>query len=77
MTITYRCQYCGTQIGRLQDEIYHAEQLGFNHLTVEERRELIHYSSNGDVVVTAICEDCQEALERNPDYHQLTTSFIQ
>ncbi|HET7629487.1 MAG TPA: anti-sigma-F factor Fin family protein [Bacillales bacterium] len=76
MAITYQCRYCGTQIGQLQNEFYHAEQLGFNHLTVEERREMIHYNDNGEVLVKTVCEDCQEALERNPDYHQLK-SFIQ
>lgn len=76
MAITYSCRYCGTQIGQLQNEIYHAEALGFDHLTAEERREIIHYDDNGDVQVKTVCEDCQEALERNPDYHQLT-SFIQ
>ncbi|HEX7065157.1 MAG TPA: anti-sigma-F factor Fin family protein [Bacillales bacterium] len=76
MSITYRCRHCGTQIGQLQNEIYHAEQLGFHHLTAEERQEMISYDESGDVLVRTVCEDCQEALERNPDYHELL-SFIQ
>lgn len=76
MPIYYNCRHCGTQIGQLKDEIYRADQLGFNHLTAAERREMIHYDENGDVLVKTVCEDCQEALERNPEFHQFT-SFIQ
>lgn len=76
MAITYRCRHCGTQIGQLKEEIYHSQGLGFDHLTADERQEMIHYDENGDVLVQTVCEDCQEALERNPEYHGLT-SFIQ
>jgi hypothetical protein len=31
---------------------------------------MVSYDHAGDIHVTAICEDCQETLERNPDYHQ-------
>lgn len=76
MSIYYRCRHCGTQIGQLSDESYRTDELGFDHLTAAERQEMIHYDENGDVQVQAVCEDCQEALERNPEYHGLS-SFIQ
>ncbi|BAO93213.1 hypothetical protein Bateq7PJ16_0059 [Bacillus subtilis] len=52
------------------------DSLGFQHLTNEERNDMISYKENGDVHVLTICEDCQEALDRNPHYHEYHT-FIQ
>lgn len=54
----------------------YSESLGFHQLSDQERQEMISYNPNGDIHVKAICEDCQEALERNPDLHQHDT-FIQ
>jgi hypothetical protein len=31
---------------------------------------MISYQPNGDIHVKTICEDCQEALTRNPELHQ-------
>ena len=76
MDIFYRCRHCGTQVGHIKDSIFHTDQLGFNMLDSSERAELIEYNNNGHINVSTICEDCQEALERNPDLHQLDT-FIQ
>lgn len=76
MAVTYRCRHCGTQIGQLQADIYHSQRLGFDQLTAAERQDMIHYDNDGNVLVQTVCEDCQEALERNPAYHGLT-SFIQ
>lgn len=76
MAITYRCRYCGTQIGQLRQGIFHWHDLGFDQLSAAERHDMLSYDENGDVRVEAVCEDCQEALERNPEYHELH-SFIQ
>lgn len=76
MAILYRCRHCGTAVGQLEDSAVHSEQLGFHHLTNDERKEMIQYEQNGDITVKTICEDCQEALERNPEFHQWQT-FIQ
>ncbi|WP_070121546.1 anti-sigma-F factor Fin family protein [Bacillus marinisedimentorum] len=76
MAIKYFCRHCGTAIGSIERREVSSEQLGFDHLSNDERAEMIRYLSNGDVHVNTICEDCQETLERNPDYHQWHT-FIQ
>ncbi|TYR78309.1 anti-sigma-F factor Fin family protein [Priestia megaterium] len=76
MSIHYFCRHCSAKVGMIEETTHNTEQLGFHHLTSDERKEFIHYHSNGDLVVKTICEDCQEALERNPDYHQYET-FIQ
>ncbi|GGH88020.1 hypothetical protein JOD43_004136 [Pullulanibacillus pueri] len=76
MEIYYRCRHCGVQVGHLKNDVFDTNHLGFNQLNSTERTELIEYNSKGHINVSTICEDCQEALERNPDYHQFDT-FIQ
>ncbi|MDA7028379.1 anti-sigma-F factor Fin family protein [Bacillus sp. CLL-7-23] len=76
MALHYYCRHCGVKVGSLDHFYANSEQLGFHHLTAEERNDMISYKDNGDLHVMTICEDCQEALERNPDFHQYQ-SFIQ
>lgn len=76
MSLKYFCRHCGVMVGEVEQQKVHSERLGFNHLTEQERMEMIQYEPNGDIRVKTICEDCQEALERNPDLHQWDT-FIQ
>lgn len=76
MAIVYECRHCRQEIGRISQLEIDAKYLGFQMLSSEERIEMIHYESDGNVRVKIICEDCQEALERNPLYHQLD-DFIQ
>ncbi|MDQ0273097.1 anti-sigma-F factor Fin family protein [Cytobacillus purgationiresistens] len=70
MAIHYYCRHCDTKLGSIEEKSVHAEHLGFHKLNDEERQDMISYNSSGDMQVKAICEDCQESLERNPDYHQ-------
>jgi hypothetical protein len=76
MSINYICRHCSHNIGKLEQKLASSTQLGFDHLNDQERIEMISYETNGDMTVKTICEDCQEALQRNPEYHQLET-FIQ
>lgn len=70
MAIHYRCRHCGVEIGTIEDSAVNSEQLGFHLLNDEERQEMITYDYQGNLQVKAICEDCHESLQRNPDYHQ-------
>ncbi|WP_028390516.1 anti-sigma-F factor Fin family protein [Bacillus cihuensis] len=70
MALHYTCRHCGTKIGTLSETILHSEQLGLTQLNDEERQDMIAYDSVGNVHVKAICEDCHEALQKNPDLHQ-------
>ncbi|MCL7749269.1 anti-sigma-F factor Fin family protein [Halalkalibacter alkaliphilus] len=70
MTIHYQCRHCKTNLGAI-DQQMQSESLGFNHLTNDERTDMVSYHSNGDMHVNAICEDCHEALTRNPDLYEL------
>ncbi|KHD85027.1 anti-sigma-F factor Fin family protein [Heyndrickxia ginsengihumi] len=69
MAIHYYCRHCGTKIGRIDGGI-HAEKMGINLLSNEERQEMISYLPNGDIHIKAICDDCHEALERFPHFHE-------
>lgn len=63
-------------MGEVDKTLVDSKSLGFQFLNDEERIDMIQYDSSGNITVKSICEDCQEALERNPDYHSLN-SFIQ
>lgn len=69
MAFHYYCRHCSTKIGTLDADAIHISQLGFHMLTDKERQEMIHYDSSGDIIVKCICEDCQESLEKNPNYY--------
>ncbi len=76
VAIHYICRHCHQNIGTIDAVEVEEQKLGFQALTNEERLEMIEYDKNGDMKVKVICETCQEALERNPLFHQLD-SFIQ
>ncbi|MEQ6377527.1 anti-sigma-F factor Fin family protein [Bacillaceae bacterium S4-13-58] len=76
MAIIYQCRHCNQQLGSMDEEVVDTSTLGINSLSHEERKTMIQYKDNGDVHIQVICENCQEALDRNPDFHELDT-FIQ
>lgn len=76
MAIHYNCRHCGVNVGTIDSSSLHSESLGLQFLTNDERKDMIAYQSNGDITIKTICEDCQEALERNPEFHQYE-QFIQ
>ncbi len=76
MAIEYRCRHCGDQIGKINQTYVDLEQLGLHTLSNEERQEMVQYLSNGNIEIRAICEHCEEALSRNPQYYEMD-HFIQ
>ncbi|RSK25488.1 anti-sigma-F factor Fin family protein [Bacillus sp. HMF5848] len=76
MSIHYHCRHCGYHVGSIDNQTVQATNLGFHLLTDNERQDMISYETNGDIIVKTICEDCHEALNRNPHYHECD-SFIQ
>ncbi|MBL4954205.1 anti-sigma-F factor Fin family protein [Neobacillus sp. OS1-32] len=70
MAIHYYCRHCGVKLGSIEQVSVHSEVLGLDKLTEQERQDMVIYEPSGDIQIRAICEDCQESLERNPDYHQ-------
>lgn len=71
MSIVYTCRHCGHVVGKLEEAVMSTAKLGWDQLTNEERKEMIHYQSNGDVHIKTICESCEESLEHHPHYHEL------
>ncbi|MEW9502925.1 anti-sigma-F factor Fin [Jeotgalibacillus marinus] len=76
MAIHYNCRHCGNSVGKLDNHSVNSEKLGIHKLSNEERQSMVSYTNDGHVQIQTICEDCQESLERNPDYHELD-QFIQ
>ncbi|MFD1849259.1 anti-sigma-F factor Fin family protein [Oceanobacillus bengalensis] len=76
MSIVYKCRHCGHEVGKLENQVIDTSLLGFEQLSVQEKREMIQYQDNGDVFVRTICENCEESLGRYPEYHELDF-FIQ
>ncbi|WP_062350088.1 anti-sigma-F factor Fin family protein [Bacillus kwashiorkori] len=70
MALHYFCRYCGTKIGQLENISYHSNELGFDKLTDEERREMINYDASGNITINSICEDCHESFEKNPNNYE-------
>lgn len=70
MAIHYNCRHCGVNMGSIENMSMHTEKLGFHKLTDDERMDMVSYDQTGNVHIKSICEDCQESLQRNPDYHQ-------
>jgi hypothetical protein len=70
MVISYYCRHCSAKLGAIENNSFHSEQLGLHKLTDEERQEMVTYGQDGNIYIKAICEDCHEALSRNPDLHQ-------
>ncbi|MFK2826961.1 anti-sigma-F factor Fin family protein [Bacillus sp. B190/17] len=70
MAIHYVCRHCGTNVGSLKQTIVSSRQLGIDALTERERTEMVHYDSEGNITIMTICEDCEESLQRNPEFHQ-------
>lgn len=76
MDINYVCRHCDVEVGSLKQNDYSLDVLGFHQLTAEERQSMLEYKQDGTIEVKTICEDCHEAMERSPSYHELDT-FIQ
>jgi len=70
LAIHYQCRHCKTKLGEIDQQV-ESNALGFDQLSSSERTDMVTYASNGDIHVEAICEDCHEALMRNPDLYEL------
>lgn len=76
MAIVYQCSHCKQLIGKLEGHIIESSLLGIDQLTQKEKREMMEYKSNGDLIIYAICDYCEEAFAHHPHYHELDY-FIQ
>ncbi|WP_144558144.1 anti-sigma-F factor Fin [Bacillus pumilus] len=67
MGLDYYWGDCGVKVGSVDESGVESEGLGFDDLRNEERKDMISYRENGDLDVERICEDWEEAVERNGD----------
>lgn len=70
MAIHYHCRHCGVKLGTIDSHVVETERLGFDKLNDEERQDMISYDGIGNLNIKSICEDCQESLQKNPEYYQ-------
>lgn len=70
MAIYYKCRHCQTSLGAIDKQVS-SDKLGFDQLTSSERAEMVTHDGNGDLHVEVICEDCHEALMKNPQFYEI------
>ena len=71
MKLQYICRYCRSSLGEIESAGLTDQQLGFDQLTPEERKDIITSNINGIQQVQIVCETCQQILEKNPDLYAL------
>ncbi|MFC4403576.1 anti-sigma-F factor Fin [Gracilibacillus xinjiangensis] len=76
MALVYKCKHCSCEVGRLNSQMLDLNKIGWDHLSSEEKTSLMNYQPTEQIEINTICENCQETLENNPDYHELDY-FIQ
>lgn len=71
MRVEYMCKHCQHKVGAVDQPSWtyaDAEnRLGIGQLTAAERMESVSFHPSGTMQVQTVCEDCQQALEHNPD----------
>ncbi|MFC6335157.1 anti-sigma-F factor Fin [Paenibacillus septentrionalis] len=67
MAVNYICKYCRSHMGTIDHSLVSEHQLGLHSLTPDERKDMITYNGNGDLVVNLVCDYCNEALSSNPE----------
>lgn len=71
MTLHYYCRHCGHTLGEIGEQQGELYQSVCHFLSSEERKEIIDHDKDGTIRIQSICESCQDALDKNPDYHLL------
>lgn len=67
MKVKYVCPHCNVALGELEAESFDEARLGFHFLTLEERKDIITYNLEGDMVIRISCDYCQDAVMNNPE----------
>ncbi|MBO2945945.1 anti-sigma-F factor Fin family protein [Paenibacillus sp. F411] len=73
MAINYVCRHCRTHQGVIDSRGISESRLGLDALTPEERRDIIAYDFNGEMIVNVTCDHCREALEMHPELSLLAS----
>lgn len=63
MKLLYYCHNCGDFIDELSVDELDEKKLGFDHLTLEEKRDIMKWNESGDMLyVGSICDACYDQL---------------
>ena len=74
MVIRYHCRHCETEIGSLPFESAEVVVKLIRKLendTSQEDEEFLVMGEGGEMKVRCICEQCEESLQRFPNYYTL------
>ena len=71
MAIRYTCRHCATEIGTLPFESVKDTILQLQKADEGQEEQFLTYEKDGDLTVRCICEQCEQSLQRFPDYYTL------
>ena len=71
MAIRYTCRHCETEIGTLPFESVKETVLLLQKIDKGEVEHFLTYEKDGELTVRCICEQCEQSLQRFPDYYTL------
>lgn len=71
MAIRYTCRHCDTEIGTLPFESAKETILLLQKMDEGEEERFLTYEQDGELTVRCICEQCEQSLQRFPDYYTL------
>ncbi|MCZ2260574.1 anti-sigma-F factor Fin [Sporosarcina sp. G11-34] len=72
MTVRYKCRHCKTEVGSLPFESVKDTILLLQKLDEKEEEHFLTYEKDGAMAVQCICEQCQQSLQKFPDYYALS-----
>ncbi|WP_438314086.1 anti-sigma-F factor Fin [Sporosarcina sp. FA9] len=71
MAIRYKCRHCDTEIGSLPFESAKETLQMLQRMDETEEEQFLMYEKGGAVTVRCICEQCEQSLEKFPNYYTL------
>ncbi|WP_342513932.1 anti-sigma-F factor Fin [Sporosarcina sp. FSL K6-1522] len=71
MAIRYTCRHCETEIGTLPFESAKETILLLQEMDQGEEERFLTCEKDGEFTVRCICEQCEQSLQRFPNYYTL------
>lgn len=69
VTIRYHCRHCETEIGSLPFESAQEALQLLQKLDETEEERFLTFGKDGALTVRCICEQCENSLQKFPDYY--------
>ncbi|CAM3255337.1 anti-sigma-F factor Fin [Filibacter tadaridae] len=71
MSIRYTCRHCEVEMGKIPFESVKETVLLLQKIDTGEEERFLTYEKDGALTVRSICEQCEQSLQRFPDYYTL------